>query len=203
SVYDPVCNVQDFGCCLGIASRGMLVQEQVLRLFQRGHQKGERLCVIAVKKANLGGQTDFQSHVKILQELSVFFSFFQCDSRAETAVFTPAFRQCNIFFVLHCGCGSSHGILEHTAKISASLVLGKFCHVDSVDEDLSLFYQPGTRHCVQHGGLARAVAADDSDEIAFLQSEGKTVQGKLLVNGSRMKGPVYVLDLKHWYFLPV
>ena len=82
-------------------------------------------------------------------------------------------------------------------------MLGKFCHVDSVDEDLSLVYQPGTRHCVQHGGLARAVAADDSDEIAFLQSEGKTVQGKLLVNGSRIKGLVYVLDLKHWYFLPV
>ena len=41
---------------------------------------------------------------------------------------------------------------------------------------------------VEHGGLARAVAADDGDEIPVMEGQIQTVQGFLGVDGLMLQG---------------
>ena len=58
----------------------------------------------------------------------------------------------------------------------------------AIEENASLIHGPDARDRVEHGGFARAVAADNGDEIAGLEVQVQTVESLLLINGAGIKG---------------
>ena len=102
----------------------------------------------------------------------------------------------------HGGVKAGHGVLEHAADVGGALVLPQFGHVGAVNDDLAAVHRPHTSHSVQHGGFARAVAADDGDKITFVQFQVQTVQGRFLVDGTGVEGLGNILDLKHFLHPP-
>ena len=82
------------------------------------------------------------------------------------------------------------------------LVLRQGSDVLSVEEDTPLVHGPDARDRVEHGGLARAVAADDSDKVAGLEVQAQTVEGLFLVNGTGVKSFGNVLQVQHRFRPP-
>ena len=90
---------------------------------------------------------------------------FQCAGQA------PAGRQSQVFIDLHGSGSAHHRVLEHAANVLGTLVLRQAGHILPVNDDLAHIHRPDTGHGIQHRGLARAVAADDSDKVAVLQRQ--------------------------------
>ena len=59
--HNSLGSFQHLGGGLGIKSRGVLVQQKQVGLFQRCHQKGQSLTLTAGQQADLGGQPVFQA----------------------------------------------------------------------------------------------------------------------------------------------
>ena len=70
-------------------------------------------------------------------------------------------------------------------------------YILTINNDLAHIHRPHTGNSIQHGGLARTVAADYGDEIAVLQCQVQIIQGNLLVDRTGVKSLVNVFDLKH------
>ena len=119
------------------------------------------------------------------------------DADAQRALGTAPGSQRKVFVNLHGGGGTHHGVLEHAPDVLCALMLRQAGDVLPVHEDLAHINGPHTGNGVQHGGLARAVAADNGDKIAVLQGQLQPAQGNLLVDGAGIKGLVNVFDLKH------
>ena len=69
--------------------------------------------------------------------------------------------------------------------------------VFSVKNDAPLVDGPDARDGVEHGGLSRAVSADDGDEITGIQMERELVQRAFLVDGAGVEGLADLEQVKH------
>ena len=175
----------------------MLVQQQQFGPVHGGHQQGQRLALAARQQAHPGGKAVFQPQVQGLEQLFVFLPFLAGDAGAQGAGLATAGRQGQVFFDLHGGGGAGHGVLKDPADVLGPLVLAQAGDVGAIDHDLALVHRPDAGHRVQHGGFARAVAPDDGDEIALVQMERQSVQGRLFVDGAGVEGLGNVLNVKH------
>ena len=180
----------------------MLVQQEELGFVHGGHQQGQRLTLTAGQQAHTGGQTVFQAQVQGLEQFPVLFPLGLGDADAQGAGLAAAGSQRQILFDLHGGGGAGHRILEHTADVGSTLMLAQAGDVHAVDDNFAFIHRPHTGHGVQHGGLARAVAADDGDKIALVQLQVQAVQGRFLVHGACVEGLGNILDLKHFLHPP-
>ena len=106
----------------------------------------------------------------------VFFFFRSGDAPAQPPGLSPAGGQGQVLHDLRGGGGAQHGVLEHPADVGGPLVLGQAGHIGAADGDSALVYHPGAGHSVEHGGLARAVAADDGAEVAVLQGKAAPLE---------------------------
>ena len=61
-------------------------------------------------------------------------------------------------------------------------------NIHVVDDDAALINSPYPGDRVEHGGFSRAVAADDSDEIAVVQMQAQPVQSYLFIDGFGVEG---------------
>ena len=52
---------------------------------------------------------------------------------------------------------------------------------------------PGTCNSVQHRGFTGTITTDNSYEISLVQCKVQTIQSHFLINGSRIKGFIYIL----------
>ena len=117
------------------------------------------------------------------------------DADPQRAGQAAAGRQREIFIDLHGSRRAHHRVLKHTADVFGTLML-------RVNKDLAHIHRPDTGYCVQHRGLACAVAADDRHKVAVLQRQIQPLEGHLLVDGARIEGLIYIFDLKHCPCLP-
>ena len=138
--------------------------------MERRHQKRQCLPLAAGEKAHLVGHALFKTESESMEPFIVVFALLLCHTPSERALFSAPQRKGQIFFDLHIGRGAEHRVLEHAADKRGALVLGKPRHIDTVNEDASLVDRPHARDGVQKRRLARAVAADDSDEIAVIEA---------------------------------
>ncbi len=197
-VHDTVRELQHL--CGGgrIEGGGMLVQQEKLRLAQRGHQQGDRLALAAGEQADLGQQPVLQPEAKHLQPLTVLFGLFFGHLPAQAALLPAPAGQGEVFHQLHVRRGAHHGILKNAADQPGALVLGKGSDVIAVQENAPLVHRPDAGDGVEHGRLAGTVAADDGDKVAGVQMQGQLVQGKLFIDGAGVEGLADLTDVKHF-----
>jgi len=175
----------------------VLVQQQQLGLFQGRHQQGDCLALAAGKQTDLAGHAVLQAQAQGFKQLVVLGIFLFGNTNAQGAARTAAGGQGQVFINLHRGGGAHHGVLEHTANVSGALVLRQAGDILTINNNLAHIHRPHTGNSIQHGGLARTVAADYGDEIAVLQCQVQIIQGNLLVDRTGVKSLVNVFDLKH------
>ena len=106
-----------------------------------------------------------------------------------------------VLFDPHRGGGAHHRVLEHAADECRALVLGQVRDVGAVDDDLAGVDKERAGGGVEHRGLARAVAADDGDEVAVVQRQTQAVQRGFGVDGAGVKGLIKFLEFKHGHCL--
>ena len=102
-----------------------------------------------------------------------------------------------VLFNLHRGGRAHHGVLKDAADEGGALVLRKVRHVRTVDDDLAGVDEERAGGGVEHRRLARAVAADDGDEIAVVERDAQAAEGGLCVDRAGIKGLVEILEFKH------
>ena len=175
----------------------MLVQQKQVGLFQGGHQKGQSLTLAAGQKTHLGSEPVFQTQIQNFQLLHIGLPLGTGDTGPEGSGHSPAGGQSQILLDLHGGGGTHHGILEDPADELSPLVFGQAGHVVAADGNGSGIHPPDACHGVEHGGLARTVAADDGDEIPFGKMEIQPPQGNLFVDGSGIEGFGHIFDFQH------
>ena len=105
-----------------------------------------------------------------------------------------------VFLNHHAGCRAHHRVLEDAADELGALVLRPFRDVGAGNLDRALVDGIGARDGVHQGGFARAVAADDGDEVACVEVKAHVVQGQLLGDGAGVEGLGDVLDVEHYFF---
>ena len=112
-------------------------------------------------------------------------------------VVTITLGQRHILFNVHGRGRAGHRVLEHAADECRALVLGQVRDVSAVDDDLAGVDKERAGGGVEHRGLARAVAADDGDEVAVVQRQTQAVQRGFGVDGAGVKGLIKFLEFKH------
>ena len=196
-LHDLLRGVQNLGRRFGVQGGGVLVQQQEPGLLQRGHQQSQGLPLAAGEQAHLAGQPVLQSQIQDFQQLPVLLPLGAGDAGAEGAALPPAGGQGQVFLDLHGGRGAHHGVLKHPADEPGPLVLRQAGHILPADGDGAAVHRVDARHQIEQGGLARAVAADDGGEVPFVEGEGDTVHGPLLVDGAGVEGLINFVHFKH------
>ena len=200
--HDALCRLQNLGGGLWIQGGGVLVQQQQLRLLEGRHQQGQCLALAAGKQADLGGHTIFQPQIQNFQLLDIVFPVRGGNALFQGAPLAPAVRQRQIFLDLHGGGSAHHGILKHTAQVRRPLEFRKPGDIPAVQNDRAGIHLNGACHGIQHGRLARAVAADNRNKVPIVQSQIQAVQGRLCVDRTGVEGLADIFDLKHCGRLP-
>ena len=136
-LHDLVGEREHLGGRLGVERRGVLVEQQQLRLLERGHQQRQRLTLTAGQGADLGGEPGLQPQSQIAQQRAVGLSLLLGDAPAKAALLPAACRQRQIFLDVHGGRCAHHGVLKHAANVGGPFVLRKIGHVDAVKEHLA------------------------------------------------------------------
>ena len=67
-------------------------------------------------------------------------------------------------------------------------MFGERSHIVSGEDDAPLIHRPDSGNCIEHGGFASAVAADDGDKIPWVEVQGEAVQGALLIDSVGVEG---------------
>ena len=125
------------------------------------------------------------------------------DPPSETAEFSSARGECKVFIYLHGRRSTEHGVLKNAADINGALVFRQAGNILPVDEYLSRIHAVSACNSIKHGGFSRSVAADDGYEFAVLDREIKPAKRVLCINGTGIKGEVYVMKLNHLSYLPL
>ena len=189
--------LQHLGSGFGVQGGGVLIQQQHLRLFHDGHQQGKRLPLPAGKQPDLGGKPILQPQIQLREKPAEGLTVGGGDGPLESPAFAAAGGQRHIFFDPHIGGGAHHRVLKNTAEKPCPLFLRKMGNILPVDGNAALIHREGPGDGIQQGGFARPVAADDGDEIAVIQGEGKPVQRNFLVDGPGVKDLADIFQLQH------
>ena len=195
---DPLRKLEDFRGGPRVQGGGMLVQEEELRLSERGHQQGQGLPLAAGKEADFGRHPVFQAQAQLGEQILIAAPLFPGDPGLQGPALAAPEGQGEVFFDLHRGGRAEHRILEDPAEQGGPPVLGHTGDIRSVDDDAPAVHRPDAGDRVEQGGLSGAVAADDGHEIPVVQAKADIVQGDALVDGLCIEGFGNVGDLKHW-----
>ncbi len=113
-------------------------------------------------------------------------------------MFATAHGEGHVLLNGHRGCCTGHGILENTAKECGASVFRKVGHIIAVDHNGAAVDGKHTGHCVEQGGFACTVAADNGDKITFLQMQISTGEGDLFRDGAGIKRFDNLIDIQHF-----
>jgi len=195
--HDAVSELHDLGSGLRVEGCGVLIEQQQLGALERCHQQRERLALAAGERRDLRGQAGLKAEAETAEQLTVLLLFFFRHAPGKTAALAAAGGEGEVLFDPHRGGGAHHRVLEHAADECRALVLGQVRDVGAVDDDLAGVDKERAGGGVEHRGLARAVAADDGDEVAVVQRQTQAVQRGLGVDGARVEGLIKFLEFKH------
>ena len=186
--HDAVRQLEHLGRRRGVERRGVLVEQQQLRLLQGGHEQRQRLALAAGEQADLRRHAVLKAEAKALELLMIFLALRLRDAPAQRALLATARGEGEVLLDLHVRCRAHHGVLEHAADVLRAAVLRHGSHVHTVEDDAAGVHRPDARDGVEHGGFAGTVAADDGHEIARLQVQGQSVERPLFVDGAGVEG---------------
>ena len=201
-LHDLVGQSQHLVSGLGVQSGSVLIQQQQLGLLQGGHQQRQRLTLTAGEQAHLGGEAVLKPQIQRFQQFPVICPLQGGDAPLQPPGLAPAGCQRQIFLDLHGGRGAHHGVLKHPPQKCRPLVLRQLGNVLPVNGDGAGIHLEHASDGVQHGGLARTVAADHGDKIPVIQRQVQMVQSYLSVDGIGIKRLADILQLKHGRNLP-
>ena len=199
--HDAVGELHDLGGGLRVECRGVLIEQQQLGALERCHQQRERLALAAGERRDLRGQAGLKAEAETAEQLAVLLLFLLRHAPGKTAALAAAGGEGEVLFDPHRGGGAHHRVLEHAADECRALVLGQVRDVGAVDDDLAGVDKERAGGGVEHRGLARAVAADDGDEVAVVQRQTQAVQRGLGVDGAGVEGLIKFLEFKHGHCL--
>ena len=194
---DLLGELEHLGGRLGVERRGVLVQEQQLRVREGGHEQRERLALTAGKQANLAAHAGLQAQAQRGEQLGVLLLLLGGDAPGEAAALAAALGERQVFLDPHVGRGSAHRVLEHTAQILGARGLGEATHVHATQLDHAGIQRVHARDHVQQRGLAGAVAADHGHEVAVRELQVHARERALLVDRSLVERLGDVRELKH------
>ena len=194
---DLLRELEDLRSRLGVQRGGVLVEQQHARVGERCHEQGERLALTAGQQADLCLHARLQAKVEALEQLDVLGALVLGDAPAQAAALPAALGKGEVLLDLHVRGGAAHGILEHAAQVLGALGLGQARDVLAVQLDSARIERIHARDHIEQGGLASAVAADDSHEIAVGQGEINAGEGALLGDGAAVERLLHVGQLKH------
>ena len=200
--HDLVGEGEHLGGGLGVESRGVLVQQQELGPLQGGHQKGQRLTLAAGEEAHLGGEPVLKAQIQGLEQLPILLPLLLGNAPPETPGLAPAGGESQVLLDLHGGGGSLHGVLEDPADEGRPLEFRQAGNILPADGNAAAVHGKSPGDGVEQGGFARAVAADNGDEVPLVEMEGEVVQSRPGVDGTRVEGLGDVFQIKHGCCLP-
>jgi hypothetical protein len=166
----------------------MQIEENLALAKRRGQQRTLRTGITKEERE------EYRELLKIL-DLGL-------ENRLTSKVGLLSGGQRQIFLDLHGGGGAHHGVLEHPADVLRPLVLRQMGHVHPAHGDGALVHRPHPGDGVEEGGLARAVAADDGDEVPLVQVERHPIQGGFFVHGAGVEGLIDIFHVKHGHSPP-
>ena len=175
----------------------MLIEQQELRLLERGHQQCQCLTLAAGEQANLCGHSVLKAEAEGAELLAELLALCVGHGPAQPALFAAAHGERHVLFDLHVRRGAHHRILEHAAYIPGTLVLRQGSDVHPIKDDAPAVDRPYTGDGVEHRGLAGSVAADDGHEVARLKVEGEPCEGFLFIYRALIEGLADIIELKH------
>ena len=108
-----------------------------------------------------------------------------------------------IFFDGHVGGGTFQRVLKHPSDELAALIVRQAGDVLTVQTNVAAVYRERTGNGVEQGGFARAVGAENGDEIAFFQVQTQVCQCLFLVDGAGVEGFGNVGNFQHLTSLPL
>ena len=186
--HDAVRELEHLGRRRGVERRGVLVEQEQLRLLQGGHEQRQRLALAAGEQADLRRHAVLKAETEALELLMIFLALRLRDAPAQRALLAAARGEGEVLLDLHVRGRAHHGVLEHAADVLRAAVLRHGGHVHTVEDDAPVVHRPDARNGVEHGGFAGAVAADDGHEIARIQVQGQSVERPLFIDGAGVEG---------------
>ncbi|GEM_PF-4533679 len=149
-----------------VQRRSVLVQQQDARRLQGCHQQADRLALAAGQEADAVGQPVFQPQAQGGQAFAETV-LHRCLDRPTVATARAAhLRQRHVLFDGQVFAGAGHRVLEHAGHAPGARPDGLARDVHAIDVDPARIHGQVARHGVQKRGLAGAVGADDSHELA-------------------------------------
>ena len=200
--HDAVRQLEHLGRRRGVERRGVLVEQQQLRLLQGGHQQRQRLTLTAGEQADLRRHAILKPEAEGLEPLMIFLALGLRDAPAQGALFAAARGEGEVFLDLHVCGRAHHGVLKHAADVLCATKLRHGGHVHAVEDDAPVVHRPDARDGVKHGGFSGAVAADDGHEIARLQVQRQPVERPLFVDRAGVEGLGDMVQCQHITCLP-
>ena len=181
----------------GIQRGGVLVKQQELGPAQRRHQQRDRLALAAGEQANLRRQPVLEPQAEVGEQRAVILALKLRHAPLEAALLSAAQRERQIFLQLHVRRGAHHRVLEHAADVHGAPVFRQGGDILAVEQDLPAVHRPHAGHGVEERGFARAVAADDGDEIAVVKVQIQVDERLLLVDRAGIEGLGDADEVKH------
>ena len=167
--------------------------------LQRCHQQRERLALAAGEQSRpwWSGGTQGRGRGPPSSSRYCSFSSFVTPQR-KTAALAAAGGEGEVLFDPHrVGAVPIIGSWNTRPMNAARLCSGRLVTFGAVDDDLAGVDKERAGGGVEHRGLARAVAADDGDEVAVVQRQTQAVQRGLGVDGAGVEGLIKFLEFKH------
>ena len=96
--------------------------------------------------------------------------------------------QREIFFDRHARGAAAHGVLKETSDLLGTLVLGGQRDIRTVQRDFAGVGDEASGNRAEERRLARAVCADDRNEIAWTDVKRNIVERELCILGAGIEG---------------
>ena len=180
-----------------VERRRVLVEQQQLRRHHRRHQKRQRLPLTAREQTDGLAQPVLQPHVELRELGAEKLAVLRRDAAERIAVRCAQIREGKVFLDAHVRRGAAQRVLKQPPDDAAAVVLACKGNVLAIQQNAALVHIKAARDGVEKRGFARAVRADNGDEITLVEMERQIGNGALFVYRSDVEGLGDVLNVQH------
>ena len=183
-----------------VECRRVLVEQQHARRVDRRHQQRYRLALSARQQADPRFHAVLQTHVEPCELLAEERALFARQRRCEKVSACSCIRERHVFLQRQIGRCAAHRVLKDTRNALCALVFGQVGDVLAVEHNASPVHEKAAGDRAEQRGLARAVRADDRDELAVLKREIDTAQRVMCARRACAEGLVELFERQHTRF---
>ena len=158
----------------------MLVENEKANGRHRCHQQGKRLPLSARKRTHEDVQLFLKPKSQGAKHLGKLRRTLAVHGAAEAKALVFVLRKAEILENGQIGAASHGGILIHSADLLVAAVFGKMRNVLPVQKQPSALHGNGSADDVEHRGLSASVRADNRNEFAVRDLQGKILKEAVL-----------------------